>query len=343
MGKKRKGARDRHADEAPTIIRGKKAWPSWEATEHFGVSFSTLCQWANIQKVPRKNPDGKIERKFCGCLWLGGKAIDHEKVRAAYGPKVIYFFEDDRDRVHEAKCQRLGAPKYDGLTHIDEAMSRLRVGLKTLRRMLARWDPQAKIERKHGPGKDKRIRRYGYVPAAFVEEAEAARRQDPVPPHLMTREDAAKALKVTPEMISYLIGKGTLWSEEGHKTVNADPRNGEGRPLRYNVPARLVYRSDVERLQRERGIVPTTTGATPTTQAPPAPLPDEAPQPTRRGPGRPVGWTDQRAKKRNSDILEDAEAGKYPSIAALARAHGLSPSRVSHILADAGVTFRSCV
>jgi hypothetical protein len=75
--------------------------------------------------------------------------------------------------------------------------------------------------------------------------------------------------------------------------------------------------------------------------APEAPVPvsveDVAPTRAKRSRGRPTGSIDPEVKDRNEQIVRDFQAKMYPSIAALAKAYHLDRSRVSHILAEAGV------
>jgi hypothetical protein len=68
------------------------------------------------------------------------------------------------------------------------------------------------------------------------------------------------------------------------------------------------------------------------------PPPAEEQRPTRpRRRGRRPGWRDPEALARDQRIVEDGRAGRYASIAELARAHGVDRSHASRVLKKAGL------
>jgi hypothetical protein len=315
------------------------------AARYAGVSRTTLGKW-------RDRPQRRGRPRRPGRCPPLGRAIRTRPFPGGYNRTITYFAKADLDEWRDAMARAKPVPDRPGLVYIKDAAAELGVSVRTLRRM-----PGVRVERLPGKSSDARARPRAYVSRSFVDAWKEQRAQFPVPAGKLSVSEAAKRLKVTRAELHNLIKAGLIDAEDGRSITTAEKG---ALVLRYPRSCKLIPLDAVERLKAAMAALPAGAGAVvhPGRGKGPGLLRRAAvalrnesvrvPEllgsigtgsgPRRRG--RPKGTIDAAAQDRNRRMVEEYKAGRYESVADLARAYHMTRGRASQILAAAGVRER---
>jgi hypothetical protein len=242
-----------HKVNAIITWAGEVLYSLRKAANFLGITISMVRRWANLDPARNKR-NGEIHEEMKGCPYLNGEAIRPVLAPGGYGREIHYYPSSELKRVRKAMSRQVAVPRYPGLTYLDDAVKELRVSVRTVRRLLKKWNSAAKVEKKHGRSRDGLARKRSYVPTEFVEWAKTLHK--PLADERMTIKDAARELELSCDAVRYHGRLGRLDMKSEKTSVDVTAGKAKRPAFHFEREGLTVSREKVSLLKQELQVEP---------------------------------------------------------------------------------------